>query len=289
MRNGDIINDVTSEDLLTSVAEDVANERRSAIARSRRLSPAVRTAVLANAERAFSWSGPRLLKNRISATYMHAVFRAFEGAAGEEIAPAEIDGIRVFCELLGAAAPGFDLRGRAFIEERLKMWRGVLAHLNAPTVRAKPGSRLSDGVAASVVASVDALGGAVTAQQLVDAARDPNHPLHASFEWGPAAAADARRLDEARHLLRSVASTDGSVRALGRVFDEARDEYVYRPMAALLEDENTAREVIDAARAELAAFRSKYAALLSAERGARAVVALDRALEELAKGEPGDD
>jgi hypothetical protein len=46
--------------------------------------------------------------------------------------------------------------------------------------------------------------GRLTADEVVQAARDPGSPLHSYFTWDDAEAAHARRIDEARALIRSV-------------------------------------------------------------------------------------
>lgn len=45
--------------------------------------------------------------------------------------------------------------------------------------------------------------GVVTPEHVVDAARDPESPLHGYFEWDDVEAAEAHRRDQARALLRS--------------------------------------------------------------------------------------
>ena len=47
--------------------------------------------------------------------------------------------------------------------------------------------------------------GTVFARDLVDAARDPAHPMHDHFEWDDAKAGDAYRLSQARGILASMA------------------------------------------------------------------------------------
>lgn len=49
-----------------------------------------------------------------------------------------------------------------------------------------------------------AVDGRVTPSAVVDAAKDPHHPLHNEFPWNDAEAAHQRRLDIARALIRSV-------------------------------------------------------------------------------------
>lgn len=46
--------------------------------------------------------------------------------------------------------------------------------------------------------------GVLLPEAVVQAARDPRSPLHASFTWNDSEAAEKRRLDEARALIRSV-------------------------------------------------------------------------------------
>jgi len=46
--------------------------------------------------------------------------------------------------------------------------------------------------------------GKVTPQELVDAARNKNHPLHNDFEWDDKKAAQKHRLDTARAIIASV-------------------------------------------------------------------------------------
>lgn len=48
------------------------------------------------------------------------------------------------------------------------------------------------------------LKGTLTADAIVDDARNPLSPLHACFEWDDRRAADGFRLDQARNLLRSL-------------------------------------------------------------------------------------
>lgn len=49
--------------------------------------------------------------------------------------------------------------------------------------------------------------GTLTPALVVDAARDPKHPLHSRLEWDDSAAAEKYRLDQAAALIRSVRIT----------------------------------------------------------------------------------
>lgn len=72
--------------------------------------------------------------------------------------------------------------------------------------------------------------GRLTADDVVEAARDPKSPLHHYFTWDDAQAAHARRIDEARSLIRSVrvvVTYESSKIAVPRyVRDTARDDDV---------------------------------------------------------------
>lgn len=47
-------------------------------------------------------------------------------------------------------------------------------------------------------------GGVLLPQATVDAAADPDHPLHGEFDWDNATAGDEWRLEQARRLIRRV-------------------------------------------------------------------------------------
>lgn len=53
-------------------------------------------------------------------------------------------------------------------------------------------------------AMADRNGGRLAAESVVDAARDPDNPLHDRFQWDDAEAAHQHRLSQARALIRSV-------------------------------------------------------------------------------------
>lgn len=55
-----------------------------------------------------------------------------------------------------------------------------------------------------VLKTLQTQNGVLTAQSVVDAARDPAHPLHDQFDWDDAKAGEKHRLNQARQLIRSV-------------------------------------------------------------------------------------
>ena len=54
------------------------------------------------------------------------------------------------------------------------------------------------------IRKLEAADGTITAQAVVDDARDPSSPLHDHFEWDDDKAAHAFRINQARELIRSV-------------------------------------------------------------------------------------
>ena len=74
--------------------------------------------------------------------------------------------------------------------------------------KAAPGSGITDGQAEKYGPEVERLlnenGELLTPQDIVDAASDPNSPLHGYFDWGKKEASRNFKMDEGRHLLRGV-------------------------------------------------------------------------------------
>ena len=73
--------------------------------------------------------------------------------------------------------------------------------------------------------------GRIVPEEVVDAARDPDSPLHSSFPWDDATAAHAHRLNLARELIRwvkfEVIINDEPVRTVRYVSDPAQDAAMY--------------------------------------------------------------
>lgn len=66
------------------------------------------------------------------------------------------------------------------------------------------GGMLNGQIRAHIETLMEQHGGCVTAEEVVADAARPDSPLHACFEWDDAKAAGLFRLEQARHLLRSV-------------------------------------------------------------------------------------
>jgi hypothetical protein len=85
--------------------------------------------------------------------------------------------------------------------------------------------------------------GGLTPALVVSEARDPEHPLHARFEWDNELAGEEWRREQARDLIRSVrvvwreateTEQERSVRAFHSV--KTPDGHVYRPVEEVTQD-----------------------------------------------------
>lgn len=109
--------------------------------------------------------------------------------------------------------------------------------------------------------------GVCTPALVVEAATDPSSPLHPHFTWDDAEAATARRLDEARHLIRTVKiwieRPEGpkQTRAMVNVTAGPTGERTYAPVMDAMADPAMRQQVLAQAFRELQAFRRKYSDL----------------------------
>lgn len=105
--------------------------------------------------------------------------------------------------------------------------------------------------------------GQLTPALVVDAARNPEHPLHTRFEWDDTLAAEQWRLEQAGQLLRIVKlpPEEGRPRDL-RAFvaikgkDSHRSDYV--PTEVALSDPLSRAIVLRAMKREWQTFRRRY-------------------------------
>lgn len=129
----------------------------------------------------------------------------------------------------------------------------------------KPGSRLSaDPQAAGEMCEQLSANGGLTARRLLDANRTPNAPLHGSFEWDDAVAAEGYREQQAAHIIRSivVVREDRAPTPPVRAFINVRAaEREYKPLAVVVQCPDLTAQMMEAARRELASFRQKYISL----------------------------
>lgn len=109
---------------------------------------------------------------------------------------------------------------------------------------------MKDEVASRLRALAERGDGTITPEAVIDDARSPDSPLHGEFEWDDSAAAHAYRLDQARHLIRSVRVEfrveQIAVSAVRYVRDPRADKDVagYIDVRHVKRDEEMAREVL---------------------------------------------
>ena len=102
---------------------------------------------------------------------------------------------------------------------------------------------------------------------VVQAARDPNSPLHSQFEWDDSAAAQAYRLWQARALINRVVvnfeTTTGTVehKVFVSLTSDRNEDGGYRVMTDVLSDTELRARLLSDAFAEMETFRKKYARL----------------------------
>lgn len=104
-------------------------------------------------------------------------------------------------------------------------------------------------------------GGELTPQAVVDAARDPDHPLHRCFLWDDTEAAERYRQAQARTLIYSVrVRTEGAGdRHLGYVNVKTTEGgNAYLPAAVVMSDEAMREQSLADCMKVLDGFRQRY-------------------------------
>jgi hypothetical protein len=107
--------------------------------------------------------------------------------------------------------------------------------------------------------------GHLTAPDVVEEARPKKSALHQYFEWNDASAAEQYRLEQARHLVRSVIITQtdehGDIRPI-RAFAKVTTEDInsYEPIHVVLNDAELRAQVLRVVRSEIQSLREKVKA-----------------------------
>jgi hypothetical protein len=100
---------------------------------------------------------------------------------------------------------------------------------------------------------------------VVDAARAKTSPLHSSFEWDNTKAAEAHRLWQARQLIISVTIKYEGVKNESPIYVSLKKDREtgggYRPMVAVLADDELREQLLEDARQDMEIFRKKYRGL----------------------------
>lgn len=102
----------------------------------------------------------------------------------------------------------------------------------------------------------------LTPENLLDANRNENAPLHNEFEWNDGIAAEKYRISQAGHIIRSLCVTFEPIETEKpetiRAFFKVESAENYEHINAFLEDADKNKELLQLARKELRAFAKKY-------------------------------
>jgi hypothetical protein len=160
----------------------------------------------------------------------------------------------------------------------------AIAELDTETVRARPGSRISNRQAREIAPELLAIesrtGGRATREEVLETAKDPASALHPLFDWDDSSAAHKHRLATAGHILRSVSyrvmSLGKEVNSHTPVFVHLRDDEEndedgalpatektggYASINRVLSDEKMREKMLVAARRDLDAWIRRYETL----------------------------
>lgn len=137
------------------------------------------------------------------------------------------------------------------------------------TARWKSGIGFLKADAQKCYEEISSIGHDVTAQQVVDKARDESCELHKCFEWDDRKAAESYRLDQARwvlrHLVAPVNDKNGDVEEPVRLFFKTPDSAAYKPTELIVQRKDEYASLLAQALRELSWFRKKYERLVELE------------------------
>lgn len=124
---------------------------------------------------------------------------------------------------------------------------------------------MSEALTAQLTEIRDAHGGELKPEYVLDAARDPDHPLHSRFEWDDSVAAEKYRLEQAHTLIQKAKiayqapGKDGPPR-LTRAFVaiQAAEGHVYDPVQEVAVDPLRRKMALANMEREWRALYSRY-------------------------------
>ena len=141
--------------------------------------------------------------------------------------------------------------------------------------------------------------GVLNPRDVVEAAREEDHPLHSRFEWDDSSAAEKFRLAQAEGLIRRVRlhlirppAADGRVsitttRAFQSRPSQRTKDGGYEPIGKIMADPEKRKELVDTVARELLAIRRRYGQLVEL---AEIWFAVDTALADYEdKGSAGEE
>lgn len=124
--------------------------------------------------------------------------------------------------------------------------------------------------------------GFITAENVLNYARNPKHPLHRFFDWDDASAAEKYRRQQAAQLIARVtvtATIRGQTRAVRAFLGvDQNAQRVYLPAAEVMSDAALRAQVLNEMKSDLVAMQRRYE---SYEFLGGAVAVLKKALEVL--------
>lgn len=124
------------------------------------------------------------------------------------------------------------------------------------------------GDAETVYHEIQSLGDSYTPEDIVEKAKDPTTELHKCFDWNDTTAAEKWRKQTARFICCSlkvvVTSTKGEPQEM-RVIQSDKSLPAYKPVTFTVRDEDEYSKLLDQAKAELAAFKKRYASIVELE------------------------
>jgi hypothetical protein len=135
--------------------------------------------------------------------------------------------------------------------------------------------------------------GQLVAPDVVQEASDHKHPLHPRFEWNDETAGHQWRLEQARHLIRSVVLIEteshgemAPVRAFAKITTENRSSY--EPIMKVMSDSQLRAKVLTEVKEEIRGLRDKLESLNGVAKvlGAlqRVEKVVDRSIKEVSLG-----
>jgi hypothetical protein len=107
-------------------------------------------------------------------------------------------------------------------------------------------------------------GGRLKAESVVEAARDPESPLHSRFTWDDSEAAEQWRLQEAQRLIRVVVEylptdkTETPVRVFVSLKKDRADGSGYRRTVDVMSDDEMRAQLLADAVTDMDAFKERY-------------------------------
>lgn len=102
--------------------------------------------------------------------------------------------------------------------------------------------------------------GTFSAETLVDVSRDENAPLHDMFEWNDTIAAEKYRIEQAKKIIRSIVVVYDDKPITHKAYSSTGPK-AYMSTAKAVKESRTREILLNAAKAELLAFKRKYQTL----------------------------